>query len=146
LTIAVRTRRRPRYRTAEHTADRAVWVYGRDARELLKNAAWAVVDQVCDARRVRPRVARPLRVAGADPSARLVGLMNELIYRLDAEHLVLPHLTLLAVGPRGLRGVARGEALAERHGYKGALKAATYHDLHIERTRTGWRARVVLDV
>lgn len=135
-----------RYKTIAHTADRAVLVYGRDQRQLLRNAAWALVDQVCAARRVRDRVERPVRVESRDPAVRLVGVMNTLLYYLDAERLVLPHLVLRSVGNGGVLGVARGEPLAKRHGYKGALKAATYHDLHFEKTRRGLQVRVVLDV
>jgi SHS2 domain-containing protein len=135
-----------RYRTVAHTADRAVVIYGSDHRALLRNAAWAAIDQVCDARRVRPVVARRVEVISADPAVRLVGVINALLYHLDAERLVLPHLTLRALNARRVEGTARGEPLSDRHGYKGALKAATYHDLRIERTRRGLRARVVLDV
>ena len=143
---ATATSRGRRYRTIPHTADRAVVIYGRDHRHLLRNAAWALVDQVCAARRVRDRVQRPVRVAARDPAVRLVGVMNTLLYYLDAERLVLPHLVLRRVGTAGVLGVARGEPLADRHGYKGALKAATYHDLRIEKTRRGLQVRVVLDV
>ena len=135
-----------RYRSVEHTADRAVVVYGADERALLRNAAWAAIDQVCLARRVRPRVARPVEVVSGDPAVRLVGVINAVLFYLDAERLVLPHLVLRVVNAERVLGTARGEPLEDRHGYKGALKAATYHDLHIERTRHGLRARVVLDV
>jgi SHS2 domain-containing protein len=135
-----------RYRTVSHTADRAVLVFGRDMRMLLRNAAWAVVDQVCEARRVRKREKRMVEVTATDPTVRLVGVMNSLLYYLDAEHLVLPYLVLGRSGSGGRRGVAWGERLEERHGYKGAIKAATYHDLRVERTPHGLRARVILDV
>jgi len=135
-----------RYRTIEHTADRAVLVFGRDERRLLRNAAWAVIDQICDARKVRRRVKRDVDVTAEDPTVRLVTLMNSLLYYVDAEQLVLPHLVLRRVDATGVQGVVWGEPLGDRHGYKGALKAATYHDLRIERTPRGLRARVVLDV
>jgi SHS2 domain-containing protein len=136
----------PRYRSIAHTADRAVLIYGRDEGQLLRNAAWAVVDQVCEARRVRARVRRPVRVVSGEPAVRLVGVMNALLYYFDTERLVLPRLVLRVVGARRVEGTASGEPLGAGHGYKGALKAATYHDLRVERTPRGLRARVVLDV
>ena len=135
-----------RYRTLEHTADRAVMLFGTDERTLLRNAAWAVIDQVCDARRVRRREKREVKVTAVDPTVRLVGVMNSLLYYFDTESLLLPYLVLRRVAGGCAHGVAWGEPLEERHRYKGALKAATYHDIRIERTRRGLRARVVLDV
>ena len=138
----------PRYRLAPHTADLAVEVAGADLAALLANLAWAVADQYADAAAVAPRVAVPLALAAPDREALVVALANELIYRRDAEGLVLPHLEVAAADGGRLEATARGEpADPARHALRPGLKAATWHGLSVRDTPGGGlEAFVVFDV
>jgi SHS2 domain-containing protein len=85
----------------------------------------------------------PLALEAADAAALLVDFLNELIYRADAEGLVLDAFELERCDERGLRGRARGSRTA------GAVpvKAATFHGLVVTRSADGaLEARVVLDI
>ncbi len=122
-------------------------VHGADAGAIYANAAFALADLICDADAVAPREERAVQATGADLAETVVRLMNALLYLVDADRLVLPHLEVAEATPTSVRGVARGEPLdTARHGFKGALKAATYHDLAVWQAEGGLRVRVVLDV
>lgn len=136
-----------RYELADHTADVAVVLHGRDEAEAYASAAWALADLLCDAARVAARVARPVDARGADAAETAVRLMNDLLYLWDAEGLVLPVLEVEEATPVRVRGTVRGEPLdPDAHGFKGSLKAATYHDLAVERDAGGIHIRITLDV
>ncbi len=82
-----------------------------------------------------------------DAEALLVAWLNELVYLFDTEHLLLRRFEIEALGQRSLRARVFGEpADPERHEIKTGVKSATYHGLAIRRTRSGYSARIILDV
>jgi SHS2 domain-containing protein len=94
-----------------------------------------------------------LEIKGQDPEEALVVLLGELLYRATAERQRL-NLQELSVrrgeeGAEGCRVVVRGgwETLTdgEMAGQR-EIKAVTYHDVQIRRTKRGWAARVVMDL
>lgn len=144
-----------RYELVEHTADLAIRVRGRDLGELCANLAWAVGDLLADAGAVATAgpgaAAVPLALDAADREALLVTLANELIYRYEADGLLLPALEVLDVdGATGgrLRATARGEAAdPARHALRAGLKAATWHQLSVtDRPDGSLEAFLVFDV
>jgi SHS2 domain-containing protein len=85
----------------------------------------------------------PLRVAAPDGAALLVELVNEIVFLSETKKKVFSRARFDRVSETELRGTVEGfsaEAL------RTAVKAATYHDVAVERADGGWRARVVLDV
>jgi SHS2 domain-containing protein len=139
----------PRYQLLEHTADVAVRVRGRDLPELFRALAFAVVDLMARAESVAPQEERRLEAHGGSIEELVVAWANEILFRLETERLLLPWLDIEAVTPTCVRGIARGESLdADRHGWKGELKSATYHELAVRRDEVGgeWVAELVLDV
>ena len=126
-----------RYELVPHTADLALRVRGRDLAGLLADAA-----------SVGASVEVPVDLSTPDREALVVALANELIYRRDAEGLLLPGLTVLEAEGGRLRGVLCGEAAdPARHALRAGLKAATWHQLAV-RDRPGGEleAFVVFDV
>lgn len=136
-----------RYELVDHTADRAVLIHGANASEIYQNATWALCDVLCHAAAINLRITRPVEAVGADLGETTVRLLNSLIYHCDVEGLVLPDLVISEASETKVRGQAWGEPLdPEVHGFKGAIKAATYHDLRLEHTSGMLRLRIVLDV
>ncbi len=78
-----------------------------------------------------------VRVDGADDAAKLVSLLEELIYLADTESFVPDEAEI-----RGERVVVRGRRAA----FQPIVKAATYHGLTFEQRDGRWFASVVLDV
>ena len=136
-----------RYQLVEHTADVAIRVRGRDLGELYANFAYAVCDLLGKADAVAPHDAIALHLEAPDREAMLVVLGNELIYRRDAEDVLLPVLEVERAGDTELVAVARGErADPARHELRAGLKATTWHELAVTATEDGLEAFVVFDV
>ncbi len=73
------------HRTVPHTADLRIEAWAPDREECLAEAVRALVDSFADVAGARPRRFADVRIAaGADPDL-LVAILDEVIYRIDAQ-------------------------------------------------------------
>jgi SHS2 domain-containing protein len=98
----------------------------------------------------RPRVRRRIRLSAPEPELLLHDLLEELVYRKDAEGLLL-RLSSCRVWQDGglwrLEAVAAGEKIDPTHHRLGIdVKAVTWHRFNLVREQGLWRATVILDV
>jgi SHS2 domain-containing protein len=133
------------HRGVPHTADLRVEAWGATREECLTQAAHGVVESFADvaaAGEVRHREAEILADRDEDL---LVALLDDVVYRLDAEDEVAVDVALDPV-PGGLR-VRYGMADAATLPLTGAApKAVTLHGLSLEPGPDGWTCSVTLDV
>ena len=81
----------------------------------------------------------------------MAAFLNDLIFRFDAEKLLLPSMEVeearLGPGEARLRGRLRGERFDPiRHRLRTEVKAATYHGLRIEERDGRLAATVIFDL
>jgi SHS2 domain-containing protein len=128
----------------EHTADRALRIYGADLRELLVNAAHGMNSLMVkepDAKAMT--LEKSVELEAMDAESLLVEWLSELAFWAETEMLVFDKFELHDVSPTHLKATIygyRAEQL-EKH-----IKAVTYHNLEIVRTAAGLSATVVFDV
>ena len=142
------------FEVIEHPADVGFIAYGRTLEELFAHAALAMFSLACELSAVIERERREIEVTGADIESLLYAWLAEILAIADAEQLVFHRLAVveLVAGPEAsgsghARGIACGERYDKtRHQAGTYIKAVTYHELRVERTDEGWRARVFLDV
>jgi SHS2 domain-containing protein len=96
---------------------------------------------------VNPVEERSLRLAGDSLDELLVAWLSELLYLFETEGLLFSDFRV-TVGPGvSLTATMRGERPApERHRWKLAVKAVTYHQAEVAPINGGWRAQVILDI
>jgi SHS2 domain-containing protein len=143
----------PPYRYLEEiaTADVAFEAWGATREEAFLAAADATLNtMVEDIATVAPVERRLFSLAADSLDLLLLELLQELIYHKDADRLLLRvrDLRIEEVGSGvRLHADAAGETIdPEKHPLLADVKAVTLHRLAVERTPTGWRAVVVLDV
>lgn len=135
------------YTFFEHTADIGVEAYGRDLPELFENAALAMAEIICDPKTVEPLETKKVEVEAEDKESLLVGWLNEIIYLIEAENLLFSRFEVRSLNDNELRAEVTGEPIGEeKHEIKTEIKAATYHELKIDRQGSGWLARVIFDI
>ncbi len=135
------------FRVLEHTADVGFEACGRSLEETFSNAAKALQGLIADSETVEPREAINLEVEGHDLASLLVNWLSEILYRFDAEGWLFRSFRFLSFDPTRLRVEALGERFdRERHQIAMLVKAITYHQLSLEQTAWGWRARVYVDI
>lgn len=134
-----------RYREVEHTADRALWVWGQSVPALFVGAARGMVSLMNDPDR-EGRVATQWRIVSLealDRESLLVEWLNELLYLAESEGLLLCAFEIESLTDTTLEGRAGGVPAEE---IKGDIKAATYHDLALEENEGGWSTLITFDV
>ena len=137
----------PKYRVIDHTADLAVYFYGRDPKELFANAALALAGLMAE--RPPRSGGETLRVEleGADIEDLFVQWLGELVYHFQARRRLATRVAILELTPTRLTAEATLAGFdLERHGLRHEIKAATYHQVEVKPHGQGWRARAVLDL
>ena len=132
------------FEEVEHTADRALRVWGRDLAELFANAALGMNSLMIAATpEGEPAPARHITLEAIDAENLLVAWLSELAYWAEKELVLFTHFEFQRISPTGLNAVARGKHLnmLEKH-----VKAVTFHNLEIRPVSDGLSTIVVFDV
>jgi SHS2 domain-containing protein len=133
------------------TADIAFEATGRDLPQLFSDAADATTNVMIDnIETIQPRETRRIKLSNEKLDMLLFDLLQEVIFLKDAERLLL-RMREMQIAEKDetyfLKATAQGEPLdAERHDQRADVKAVTLHDFSVERTESGWKARVLLDI
>ena len=143
----------PPYRYLEEiaTADVAFEARGVTLEETFLAAADATLNtMVEEIGTIAPREHREISVAADSLDLLLLELLQELVYHKDADRLLL-RVRDLRIEETGsgyrLHADAYGETIDPgKHPLLADVKAVTLHRLSVEKTLSGWRAVVVLDV
>lgn len=136
-----------RFKTIDHTADIGIEVQADSLRELFEGAAYAMLSLMVDPAEVRQWETRELSLKAGDIDELMFVWLNELLFMVDSDGLLLSGFEVKRIDETGLEAVVRGEPLdLRRHRIEEEIKAATYHGLLVEKSGDGWMARVILDV
>jgi len=135
------------YRLISHTADIGVRVRGGTLKELFANAAFAMFDLLTDVSEVRHAKSLKIRVIAADLDELMVTWLGELLYKFEVGKTVFSAFKVLEVDNDHLVASVKGEKFAPaRHEVVHAIKAVTYHQLKVHKTREGWATTIIFDV
>ena len=131
-----------RYRALAHTADMRLMAWGEDERALLANAVAGVLSTALGTR-ARGAAERwsPVPSWPREPAHRLVATVNEALY-----HLYVRRAVVVGVRMRGNRAWLGLVDLPAHSRPRAEIKAATFHDLALERRGGRLRAVLTLDL
>ena len=117
----------------EHTADRALRIFGSNLEELLLNAArgmnFLMVPQHYPSTEHREK---EVALEAADSESLLVDWLSELAYWAEVEMLVFHAFKVESVSPTHLRARIHGTRVTRLNKH---IKAVTYHNLQIVQTK-----------
>jgi SHS2 domain-containing protein len=135
------------YELVDHTADIGVHAWGETPEQVFEEAARALFSLVCDPREIDERETVEVALEAEGRELLLAAWLNELLYIFEARKLVLSQFEVLELGEHSLRAHVTGEPLdPDRHVLCGGVKAATLHELALEKREGGWEGFVLLDV
>ncbi len=133
------------------TSDVTLQAWGNDLDELFTAAANATVNvMVSRLESIAPAVTKTVAVDAEALDLLLLRFLEEIIFHKDADGLIL-RATDVHVTSRGGQHRVDARLCGEpidpgTHELLADVKAVTLHGLCVERTGTGWRAQVTLDV
>ncbi len=130
------------------SADYLFDAYGNDLNELFAACAWACFSAMTDPEKVSPASEFTLELQGESVEELLYNFISELIYLKDAKKIFLSAFDVtIASDNSSLNAVVAGESIDyNMHTIKTDVKAATYHDLRIEKIDGGYKAHMLLDL
>ncbi len=135
------------YEVFEHTADIGLHAYGDTLAELFIHAAQGMESLMVPLEQVCIQVSHEIVVDGHDSVSLLIAWLNELIFLFDTEYLIFREFNIDDLSETHLKGHASGEPYdAQRHDLSSAIKAVTWHEAIVERTESGYKARVIFDI
>lgn len=144
LSTSAGSQRRIEFEEIEHTADRALRIYGANLEQLLLNAALGMNSlMVSDLSPGSGRIRKSLEIDALDAESLLVEWLSELSYWAEIEMLIFHEFEIANVSATHLKATIHGSRMAQLDKH---IKAVTYHDLKIVQTDRGLAATVVFDV
>jgi SHS2 domain-containing protein len=134
-----------RFRFIEHTADMGLVAYGGTLAEAFANAACGLFAIIGEPKTFRETESREIRLSEENPEDLLFEWLNRLIYFFDVEGLLFKRFEVLLSGEGELTATGYGERYdPSRHHLKRGVKAATYHQLRVDREKN--QVRVIFDI
>jgi SHS2 domain-containing protein len=128
----------------EHTADRALKIFGRNLEELILNAARGLNSLMGPNGDLDSALTtKSIQLVAMDAESLLVEWLSELAYWAEAEMLVFSKFDLQNVSPTRIKAKVHGCRVSQLENH---IKAVTYHNLAIVETDAGLTATVVFDV
>ena len=136
------------YKLIDHTADLGIEVTGRTKRELFAKAALSLMDILVEKKGTPPGgKEKALFVEGSAPADLLVNFLREILYLVNGEALIIRACDIKKCTSTKINARLFLEPYdSKKHVMKTEIKAVTYHGLSVERTKKGWKARVIFDV
>jgi len=138
----------PPFLNLEHTADLKIRAYGKTKEEVFVNMAYGMFYNICGGRwpekKSSQKISQEIKVDSSDLEALLVDFLSELNYLADLNNAVFDEIKIKILENRKLEGKISGVKV---EGFNLEIKAVTYHQLKIEKTREGiWLAEVIFDI
>ena len=136
------------YEFIEHTADIGIRVYGKNLEELFLNSARAAFSIITNFIPAEEKT-RHISLEAQTLEDLLVNWLNELISSFFAyKFLPNSYAVVITLGsPNILKATVKGDEYDPYSRKVDAeIKAATYHNLKIEKTKEGYKAEIIFDV
>ena len=138
---------KPAFRLIEHTADIGLEVRAANREELFLMAAEGMKALLFGASPAVGGVSSRVVLTAGDSAELLVAWLNEILFFCESQQVVPATFVIEEITLTSLAAVISGETFAPaRHSLERAAKAVTYHRVVVEERKSGWYARVYIDL
>ena len=137
----------PKYKLISHTADMGLEIFGKNYKELFTNAALGFSNLITDLKKIKTSKIHKINLKAQNIEELFLNWLRELIFLYSAKQLIFKKFSFAKLNEKMLKSTVLGEKIdLTKHGIKIDIKAVTYHQFKIEKTRTGLKATVIFDV
>lgn len=133
------------------SGDVGIRAYGKTPSDLLVNAAIGMYDLITDLNKVEEKNAITISIEADSLEGLVVKYLNELIFYFDTYGFIGKRIEIISinekVGSFNVIATVYGEAFdPERHERRLLIKAATYHNIKVEKVNDELRIDVIFDI
>ncbi len=125
-----------------HTADWSARVWAQDLPALFAESARAMNSLAGTVIATSPRLKRTFETESPDAESLLIAFLSELVYYQEQQNLAFDIFQVEVTGTK-LKVEMEGAQVVSSDK---AIKAVTYHNLKIEKTKRGFETTIVFDV
>lgn len=137
-----------KYELIEHTADIGIKVKAKDLEELFKNTALAMFDIIAERRQEtgdKKQESIFIEQEAENLEELFINWLNELLFLSATKELIFSDFKINRLDENNLEAEIKGCDI-KNYKINTEIKAATYHELKLEKTASGWQAEVIFDV
>ena len=135
-----------KFKYLKHTADAKFVAFGKDIDEVFVNSAFAMFNILGETKKVKTKKKKKIKIKSRSYESLLYDFLEELIFLLDTENFFLGKVENLKIGEDfSLSATVFGDNI-KNYEVNSDIKAVTYSDMKIEKTKKGYEATVVVDI
>ncbi|MBT3691506.1 archease [Candidatus Woesearchaeota archaeon] len=135
-----------KYKYLEHTADAKFQAFGSGIDEVFTNSALAMFNILGKTSEVKIKKTYKIKLKARNYERLLLDFLEELLFLLDTEDFFLHEVIKIKISKKfELEAVVVGDDY-KNYDLKSDIKAVTYSDMKIEKTKKGYAATVVVDI
>lgn len=136
-----------RFEVLDISGDVGIRAFGKSLEELFINAATGMYSLITDVNTIEKKQKIDIEVESHSLESLLVSWLNELIFRFDTYGFIGRDIDISEFSESRIKASLTGEDFDEtRHEKRLLVKAATYHQLRIEREGENWKAEIIFDI
>lgn len=131
------------------TADAGIRVYGKTLDEVICNSVKALINEMVDLQKVKPKEKLILEVESIGFPYLIADLLNKILYLFDVKKFLPRECKVLELRENGsfVRLLLKGEKYnPDKHGKRLLIKAATYHRLKMDKKGDLYKVEVIFDI
>lgn len=139
------------YEILDISGDVGIKAYGKSCEEAFISAGIAMYSLITDIDKIEKRQDIEIEAKGDSPEGLLVAYLNELIFRFDAYGFIGKKIEMdfFSLQPSAyyIKARVRGEEFdPDRHERRLLVKAATYHNIRVEKINDKCEVEIVFDI
>ncbi|MDD5688118.1 MAG: archease [Elusimicrobia bacterium] len=134
-----------RFKIINHTADVGIIVTGKTIKKLFENAAFGMFSLITPLKKVQKKISISVSIKSNNYEELLVAFLNELQYYYAVKKLLFKDFKISKITKTHLNANVSGEKIS-KHEILHDIKAATYHNLKIDKTLIGFQTQIIFDV
>lgn len=127
------------------TSDVMFEAYGKDLKELFKNAALALFSVICKIEKVKPNIKKEIEIKSNNLEELMMDWLQELIALVDIEAIFLSKFDIIKISETYLKANVYGESIRPELG-ETVVKGVTNYGFSLEKTKQGFKVRISLDI
>ncbi len=129
------------------SGDVGLKVYGQNLEELFLNGALGLYSLITNTSSIKPLKSIDVNVYSESIEGLFIGWLNELIFQFDTYDFIGKEIEIENLSENRVEAKITGENFdPQKHECGLLVKAATYHNLKIEKKNGVWTAEVIFDI
>ncbi len=134
------------YELFPHPSEQGIRGIGPTKEKAFEQAAKALQSVMVNIEKIEPKKTQHVKLEEEDHEQMLLDWLTEILYLFDVEDMVFNEFKVKIEG-KNLEATLKGEKLnPEKHEVRTAIKATTYDELKLEKTKKGWIAQCIVDI